>query len=134
MSAPGADTQVRPHVKDLQGDQRINVPDISKERDFYRDLLGMKVVSDQSQVPGGEECSLRFGQNTLVLRKLGNPADKPYCNRFGFAVENGVDAVEAELKRRGLKPEPDSKPRFSWKIVDPDGYRVGVSGYVPVTL
>src|SRR2546427_2501985 len=38
----------------------LNVPDVSKERDFYRDLLGMKVVSDQSQVPDGEECSLRF--------------------------------------------------------------------------
>jgi len=104
----------------------LNVPDISKERDFYRDLLGMKVVSDQSQVPGGEECSLRFGQNTLVLRKLGNPADKPYCNRFGFAVENSADAVEAELKRRGFKPKPDSK--LSWSIVDPDGYQIGVSG------
>ncbi|HYT06710.1 MAG TPA: hypothetical protein VEL77_03595, partial [Rugosimonospora sp.] len=72
------------------------------------------------------ECSLRFGQNTLVLRKLGNPADKPYCNRFGFAVENSADAVAAELKRRGFKPKPDSK--LSWSIVDPDGYQIGVSG------
>ncbi|PYU31730.1 MAG: hypothetical protein DMG31_11595 [Acidobacteria bacterium] len=111
----------------------LNVPDVPKERDFYRDLLGMKVVSDQSQGPDGE-CSLRFGQNTLVLRKLGNPADKPYCNRFGFAVKNSADAVEAELKRRGLKPEPDSEPSFSWNIMDPDGYQVGVSGYVPTTL
>jgi len=109
----------------------LNVPDVAKERDFYRDLLGMKVVSDQSQVPGSEECSLRFGQNTLVLRKLGNPAGKAYCNRFGFAVKNSADAVESELKRRGLKPEPDPQP---WNIVDPDGYRVGVTGYVPTTL
>jgi len=93
----------------------------------------MKVVSDQSQGPDGE-CSLRFGQNTLVLRKLGNPADKPYCNRFGFAAKNSADAVEAELKRRGLKPKPDSEPSFSWNIMDPDGYQVGVSGYVPTTL
>ena len=111
----------------------LNVPDVPKERDFYRDLLGMKVVSDQSQGPDGE-YSLRFGQNTLVLRKLGNPTDKPYCNRFGFAVKNSADAVEAELKRRGLKPEPDSEPSFSWNIMDPDGYQVGVSGYVPTTL
>jgi catechol 2,3-dioxygenase-like lactoylglutathione lyase family enzyme len=109
----------------------LNVPDVAKERDFYRDLLGMKVVSDQSQVPGGEECSLRFGQNTLVLHKLADPADKPYCNRFGFSVENRADTVEAELERRGLKPEPESKPRFSWNIVDPDGFHVGVSPYIP---
>jgi catechol 2,3-dioxygenase-like lactoylglutathione lyase family enzyme len=109
----------------------LNVPDVAKERDFYRDLLGMKVASDQSQVPGGEECSLRFGQNTLVLHKLGDPADKAYCNRFGFSVENRADTVEGELKRRGLKPEPESKPRFSWDIVDPDGFHVGVSPYIP---
>jgi len=112
----------------------LNVADVVKERDFYRDLLGMKVVSDQSNVPGGEECSLRFGQNTLILRKLDNPAGKPYCNRFGFAVGNSAHAVEAELKRRGLKPEPDSKSRFSWNIVDPDGYHVGVTGYASTTL
>jgi catechol 2,3-dioxygenase-like lactoylglutathione lyase family enzyme len=111
----------------------LNVPNVSTERDFYRDLLGMKVVSDQSNVSGGEECSLRFGQNTLVLRKLSNPAEKPYCNRFGFAVKDSADAVEAELKRRGLKPEPDSKRLYSWNIVDPDGYRIGITGDAPTT-
>ena len=112
----------------------LNVPDLAKERDFYRDLLGMKVASDRSQVPGGEECSLRFGKNMLLLRKLGNPADKPYCNRFGFAVNDSADAVEAGLKRRGLKPEPESIAPFSWNVFDPDGYQVGVSPYVPTTL
>jgi catechol 2,3-dioxygenase-like lactoylglutathione lyase family enzyme len=106
----------------------LNVPEVAKERDFYHDLLGMKIVSDQSNVPGGEECSLRFGQNTLVLRKLVKPFEKPYCNRFGFAVRASADAVEAELKRRGLKPEPDPSPPHSWNIVDPDGFRVGVTG------
>jgi catechol 2,3-dioxygenase-like lactoylglutathione lyase family enzyme len=112
----------------------LNVPDVAKERDFYRDLLGMKVFSDQSQTPGAEECNLRFGQNTLILRKLENPAAKPYCNRFGFAVKDSADAVAAELMRRGLKPEPESIASVSWNIVDPDGFRVGVSGYVPTTL
>ena len=111
----------------------LNVPDVAKERDFYRDLLGMKVVSDQSQGPGGE-CALRFGPNTLVLRKLSNPAEKPYCNRFGFTVANSMEAVKAELERRSFKPEPSSEPSLSWNIVDPDGYQIGVSGYVPTTL
>lgn len=106
----------------------LNVPDVSKERDFYRDLLGMKVISDQTQSPNGE-CFLGFGQNALVLRKLSNPADKPYCNQFGFAVVITVGDVEAELERRGFKPKRD--PKFSWTISDPDGYEIGVSGYVP---
>ena len=103
----------------------LNVPDVSKERDFYQDLLGMKVIYDKEGV--GAECFLRFGQNMLHLRKMSNPAGKPYCNQFGLIVENyDQNSVEAELKRRGLKPKPDSK--LSWSIVDPDGYQIGVSG------
>jgi len=108
----------------------LNVPDISKERDFYRDLLGMKVISDQSQSPNGE-CFLEFGQNGFVLRKLSNPSGKPYCDQFGFAVGLAIDDVEAELNRRGFKPTRDSKYHSSWTIVDPDGFHVGVSGHVP---
>jgi catechol 2,3-dioxygenase-like lactoylglutathione lyase family enzyme len=104
----------------------LNVPDVAKERDFYRDLLGMKVIYDKPEGPGAE-CFLRFGQNTLQLRKTSNPAGKPYCNQFGLTIENyDSSSVEAELKRRGLKPKPDSK--LSWSIVDPDGYQIGVSG------
>jgi catechol 2,3-dioxygenase-like lactoylglutathione lyase family enzyme len=108
----------------------LNVPDVAKERDFYRDLLGMKVIYDQSQKPNGE-CFLGFGHNGLVLRKLSNPAGKPYCNQFGFAVGITLDDVEAELNRRAFKPKRDSKYSASWTIVDPDGYQVGVSGSVP---
>ena len=104
----------------------LNVPDVSKERDFYRDLLGMKVIYDAPEGPRGQSF-LRFGQNTLCLRKTLNPTDKPYCNQFGLTVENyDQSAVESELKRRGLKPRPDSK--LSWLAMDPDGYQVGVSG------
>jgi catechol 2,3-dioxygenase-like lactoylglutathione lyase family enzyme len=123
----------KPNGKNFQTDGFsfiiLNVPEVSKERDFYRDLLGMKISSDRSEGPEAE-CFLRFGHNSLWLRKLSNPAGKPYCNQFGFAVGNTVDDVEAELKRRGLRPERDSKPLGTWNIVDPDGYRVGVTGYV----
>jgi catechol 2,3-dioxygenase-like lactoylglutathione lyase family enzyme len=104
----------------------LNVSDISKERDFYRDLLGMKIIYDKPDGPNGE-CFLRFGQNALYLRKTRVAADKPYCNQFGLMVENyNQNAVEGELKRRGLKPKADSK--LSWSILDPDGYQIDVSG------
>src|SRR5689334_24860001 len=63
--------------------------------------------------------STLFPYTTLfrsVLRKLSNPADKPYCNQFGFGV--GLTDVEAELNRRGFKPSRDSKIQYSWTIVD----------------
>jgi catechol 2,3-dioxygenase-like lactoylglutathione lyase family enzyme len=103
----------------------LNVPDVSKERDFYRDLLGMKVIYDNSEARKGE-CFLRFGQNTLQLRQTADPYAKPSCNQFGLIIENfKQDTVEAELSRRGLEPKPDSK--LSWTIVDPDGYQIDVS-------
>ena len=52
----------------------LHVPDVAKERDFYTSLFGMKVVSDKP-----DDCSLRFGQNTLVLRPAGSDG-KPYSN------------------------------------------------------
>jgi catechol 2,3-dioxygenase-like lactoylglutathione lyase family enzyme len=103
----------------------LNVPDVAKERDFYRDLLGMKIIYDKREGPNAE-CFLTFGQNMLQLRKMNNPAGKPYCNRFGMTVENyDQNAVKAELERRGLKAKPNSK--LSWSIVDPDGYHIDVS-------
>src|SRR5438874_4272949 len=65
----------------------LNVPDVVKERDFYRDLLGMRVIYDRPEGPNGQ-AFLSFGQNTLWLRKTSNPAGKPFCNQFGFAIAN----------------------------------------------
>jgi catechol 2,3-dioxygenase-like lactoylglutathione lyase family enzyme len=106
----------------------LNVPeaDMRAERDFYRDLLGMKVIYEQPAP--NPQIFLRFGRNTLYLRKTANPGDKPYCNHFAFVVDNYDQAkVEAELKRRGLDPKPDSK--LAWTITDPDGMRVEVAGW-----
>ena len=101
------------------------MPDVSKERDFYRDLLGMRIIYDSSGPPK-RECFLTFGENTLQLRQTADRSAKPSCNEFGLTVENfRQDSVEAELRRRGLKPKPDSK--LSWTIADPDGYQVDVS-------
>jgi catechol 2,3-dioxygenase-like lactoylglutathione lyase family enzyme len=103
----------------------VNVPEfqVSKETEFYRDFFGMKLIYNRT----GEnpESYLRFGQNTLYLRKTSK--DKPYCNHFAFVIENyDQGKVEAELKRRGLDPKPDSK--LAWTIADPDGFRIEVAG------
>jgi catechol 2,3-dioxygenase-like lactoylglutathione lyase family enzyme len=104
----------------------LNVPDLPKERDFYRDMFGMKVIYDEREEPN-PQCFLRFGENTLYLRKTAKPDDKPYCNHFAFVVEDYEQAkVEAELTRRGLTPQPDSK--LGWTIKDPDGFRLEVAG------
>jgi catechol 2,3-dioxygenase-like lactoylglutathione lyase family enzyme len=106
----------------------FRTPDIAADRDFFRDLWGMKVISDKEDGDNAE-CLLKFGENTLCLRKTSQPGDKPNCNEFSFLVEDFNKAkVEAELRRRSLNPAMD--PELGWVISDPDGLRVGVTGKV----
>jgi catechol 2,3-dioxygenase-like lactoylglutathione lyase family enzyme len=109
------------------------VPDVDKTRDFYMDLLGMKLVYYK---PGGvfgvdntdgPICFLRFGEDYLYLRQSQNPEHKPYVAHFAPSVENyDQAAVKAVLERRGYQPKPDTK--FGWSIQDPAGMRVEVAG------
>jgi catechol 2,3-dioxygenase-like lactoylglutathione lyase family enzyme len=104
----------------------LHVPDIPKSRDFYSDLLGMKAIYYKPEEPNSE-CFLRFGNDAFYLRKSDRPDHRPYVNHFAFMVANyNQDAVEAELKRRGLDPKPDSK--LAWTIHDPEGMRIEVCG------
>ena len=107
----------------------LNVPqaDLVKEKDFYTGMYGMKLIYEKND-PQSPEIFLRFGRNTLYLRKTERPEEKPYCNHYAFVVENYNQAkVEAELNRRGLNPKPDSK--LAWTIADPDGMRIEVAGW-----
>ncbi len=111
----------------------LNVADVDKSRDFYTDLLGMKVIYYKPggvfgvDAPGGPICFLRFGENTFYLRKSQHPENKPYVAHFSMAVENfNQAAVKAELERRGYKPQPDGK--YGWSILDPAGMRTEVAG------
>src|SRR5437879_10886431 len=62
----------------------LMVPDVDVCRDFYTDLLGMKVVYYKPgdvfgvDTPGGPVCFMKFGENHLYLRKSQHPEHKPY--------------------------------------------------------
>jgi catechol 2,3-dioxygenase-like lactoylglutathione lyase family enzyme len=111
----------------------LNVPDVDQSRDFYTDLLGMKIIFYKPggvygvDSPGGPVCFLKFGENYLYLRKSQHPENKPYVAHFAMAVENyDQAAVKAELERRGYQPKPDGK--YGWSIKDPAGMRTEVAG------
>ena len=111
----------------------LMVPDVDVSRDFYTDLLGMKVVYYKPgdvfgvDTPGGPVCFMKFGENHLYLRKSQHPEHKPYIAHFAPEVANyDQAAVKAELIRRGYKPAADSK--YGWSIRDPAGMRVEVAG------
>jgi hypothetical protein len=95
---------------------------VAKERDFYRDLLGMKVLNENAK-----RVILQFGGDTMVVAGTLKPGEKPYCNHYGLQIDNFDSAkVEAELKRRGLNPKPNTK--LAWTVNDPDGMIVDIAG------
>ena len=102
----------------------FQVADYGKTRDFYADLLGMKVLKDT-----GRQCNLAFGdQGTWLLpRNAREGTTPPKVDHIAYTIENwNKDAVEAELTRRGLEPRPDTPNSFHVK--DPDGYDLQISG------
>ena len=98
------------------------VTDYAKTRDFYAGLLGMKVSDDD-----GKQCRLSFGNNILIVR---NRQPAPKVDHIAYTLANWdqeKEAVEAELKRRGLKiVQGDIKT--SLHILDPDGFEVQLGG------
>jgi catechol 2,3-dioxygenase-like lactoylglutathione lyase family enzyme len=102
----------------------LEVPDYRRARDFYADLFGMAVSADD-----GKQCYLTFGDTVLITRNFYQPSEKngkPLIDHIAYTIDNwNHEAVELELKRRGLKPEADFD---SFHIVDPDGYDVQIAG------
>jgi catechol 2,3-dioxygenase-like lactoylglutathione lyase family enzyme len=103
------------------------VADYAKTRDFYADLFGMKVSKDD----GKQQCYMSFGDTFLLPRNARanskNPIKPPLVDHFAITIDNwDKNAVEAELKRRGLDPRPDTEDSFHVK--DPDGYNLQISG------
>jgi catechol 2,3-dioxygenase-like lactoylglutathione lyase family enzyme len=98
------------------------VADYARTRDFYADLLGMSVSGDN-----GKQCELSFGDTFIIPRKTRQPDNKPLVDHFAITIADwNKDRVEAELKRRGLEPRPDTDDSFH--IKDPDGYDLQISG------
>lgn len=102
------------------------VADYAKTRDFYADLLGMKVSQDN-----GRQCYMAFGDTFLLPRNARanakTPQTTPLVDHIAYTIENwDKKEVEAELLRRGLKPTPDTENSFHVK--DPDGFNLQISG------
>jgi catechol 2,3-dioxygenase-like lactoylglutathione lyase family enzyme len=100
------------------------VNDYAKTRDFYADLLGMKVAGDT-----GTQCNLVFGDtNTFVIPRNAPPGSAPpRIDHIAYTIEHwDKNAVKAELERRGLDPRPDTDNSFH--IKDPNGFDLQISG------
>ena len=99
-----------------------NAADYTKTRDFYAELLGMKVSHDD-----GKQCSMSFGDTFLLPRNALHGRTPPLIDHVAYTIENwDAKQVEQELKPRGLNPRVDTENSFH--IKDPDGFDVQISG------
>ncbi len=98
------------------------VADYAKTRDFYADLFGMKVSQDT-----GRQCNMAFGDSFLLPRNARAGSTPPRVDHIAYTIDNwDKNKVEAELKRRGLNPRPDTENSFHVK--DPDVFDLQISG------
>jgi catechol 2,3-dioxygenase-like lactoylglutathione lyase family enzyme len=96
------------------------VADYGKTRDFYADLFGMRVSHDD-----GNQCYLAFGDAFIIPRN--RPSNTPRIDHIAYTIDKWDNkAVEAELKRRGLRPQPDTENSFH--VEDPNGFDLQISG------
>ena len=106
----------------------MQVADYTKTRDFYSGLFGMKVTNDN----GKTQCRLAFGDNLLIPRNASSrPGGTVGIDHVAYTLANwDTDksirpAMEAELKRRGLKIRATEG---SFHVQDPDGFEVQMGG------
>jgi catechol 2,3-dioxygenase-like lactoylglutathione lyase family enzyme len=100
------------------------VDDYRKTRNFYADLLRMKVVADTDT-----QCNLILDDtNTFVIpRNAPQGSTSSRIDHIAYTIEYwDKNAVKAELERRGLDPRPDTDNSFH--IKDPNGYDLQISG------
>jgi len=96
------------------------VADYTKTRDFYAGLFGMRLSHDD-----GKQCYLAFGDSFLIPRN--HDSGTPRIDHIAYTIDNwDKNAVESELKRRGLDPQPDTENSFHVK--DPNGFDLQISG------
>jgi catechol 2,3-dioxygenase-like lactoylglutathione lyase family enzyme len=96
------------------------VADYAKIRNFYADLLGMKVSRDD-----GKQCFLSFGETLLIPRNRASRT--PRIDHIAYTINDwDRSTVEAELKRQGLQPRPDTPNSFH--VSDPAGFDLQICG------
>ena len=109
-----------------------SVADYGRSRDFYTDLMGWEVRSDN----GESQATLQIGDvGTIIIRnarQLPNEPPTGVINHVAYRIADfDTEAVRQELERRGLNPRRDQGggPGYdSYHVRDPDGWDLQISG------
>ena len=116
----------------------LNVRDVRRSVDFYREVLGMQVEWE----PDPDNVYLTSGSDNLAIHKLpegAQPSAIQNVHHIGFIVARleDVDAVATQVEGRGiglehpLKTHRDGARSFYFR--DPDGVLVQVLYHPPIS-
>jgi len=116
----------------------LSCKDIDGSKRFYKDVVGLRLIEDEFGSNSHKEESSKnvhfdLGNIRLTLSQMesskagdGGKTSAPVSSRhFVFVVENAIDAVYADLTKRGVKFKSrkiyeDSSGKAVW-FSDPDG-------------
>lgn len=118
----------------------ISCKDIEGSKRFYKEVMGFREIEDELSPPGvrndddSKEIHFDLGTIRLTLSQVSvakSPDDAksiqsfPSNRNFVFVVENAIDAVFADLTKRGVKFKSkkvyeDTSGKAVW-FSDPDG-------------
>jgi catechol 2,3-dioxygenase-like lactoylglutathione lyase family enzyme len=117
----------------------FQVADYKRSVAFYKDVMGWEVQNDN----GTSQATLAIGNiGGIIIRNRRQPPpdaapatpQRPpitgVIDHISFGVEPwNTEAVEAELKKKGLAPRPDmvGETFKSWHVKDPDGWDLQIS-------
>lgn len=116
----------------------LNVRDVRRSVDFYRDVLGMQVEWE----PDPDNVYLTSGSDNLAIHKLpegAEPSAVQNIHHIGFIVARleDVDAMAAQVESHGielvhpLKTHRDGARSFYFR--DPDGILIQVLYHPPIS-
>ena len=117
VAAPQASAQSGSSFKGAEMNHiAINVSDVQRSRDFYRNLLDLPILLDESP----NACFLGLGEGNFLSIFRGSPGLNHYC--MGIE-EYEVGRVLDELRRQGLEPRRTVGTNRVY-FDDPDGIEV----------
>jgi catechol 2,3-dioxygenase-like lactoylglutathione lyase family enzyme len=96
------------------------VKDYKKSRDYYVNMLGMKVAAEDEKK---QRATLELGGIKLIVRN----ASPSMIDHISYNIDGwNKSAVEAKLKSHGADPKPEGEN--GWQFKDPDGMHVQLQG------
>lgn len=122
----------------VTGHIRLNVSDLPRARDFYRQVFGFEVLGESSEA-GKAFAFLGHGSNivlTLWRQSAGGFAkDRPGLHHLSFqvdsieevsAAERRIRALGARIHHGGIVPHAEGRASGGLFFEDPDGIRLEI--------